>query len=105
MTALALLNRVLDRLALEYAESGKAERFEHLKIVLTQGRGAVRAAVLAERLSVAEGTVVTENAVHQATHRLKARYREILKEEIAATLDDPSQVDEEIRALFDAIRP
>jgi RNA polymerase sigma-70 factor (ECF subfamily) len=97
--ALTLLGRVLDRLAREYADSGRAETFEHLKVVLTEGRGAVRAAELATRL----GT--TENAVHQATHRLRARYRAILKEEIAATLDDPSQVDEEIRSLFDAIRP
>jgi DNA-directed RNA polymerase specialized sigma24 family protein len=98
--ALTLLGRVLDRLAREYAESGRADIFEHLKVVLTEGRGAVRGAVLAARLGMP-----TENAVHQASHRLKTRYREILKEEIAATLDDPSQVDEEIRALFDAIRP
>jgi RNA polymerase sigma-70 factor (ECF subfamily) len=103
--ALTLLNRGLDRLAREYAESGRAERFEHLKVALTQGRGAVRAAVLAERLSAAEGTVVTEGAVHQAIHRLKARYRVILREEVAATLDDPSQIDDEIRSLFDALRP
>ena len=97
--ALILLNRVLERLAGEYADSGRAETFKHLKVVLTEGRGAVRTAELAIRLDT------TENAVHQATHRLKARYRQILKEQIAATLDDPSEIKDEIRSLFDAIRP
>ncbi|MDB5348939.1 MAG: hypothetical protein JWN86_186 [Planctomycetota bacterium] len=96
--ALTLLKRSLDKLAKEYAESNRARIFEEFKIVLTEGRGAVRRSVLAERLGM------TENAVHQATSRLRVRYREILLEEITGTLDDPSQVDEEIRFLFDAVR-
>jgi len=46
----------------------------------------------------------TEGAVHTAVHRLKKRDRAILRKEIAATLDDPSEVDEKIRWLFEAIR-
>ena len=42
--------------------------------------------------------------MYTAVHRLKKRYRAILRREIAATLDDPSEVDEEIRWLFEAIR-
>ncbi len=42
--------------------------------------------------------------MHTAMHRLRKRYRSILQNEIAATLDDPSEVDEEIRWLFEAIR-
>ena len=97
--AITLLDRVLALLAAEYAESGRAELFDHLKVVLTEGKGAVRAAVLAERLGM------PENAVNIANHRLRERYRAILQEQIAATLDDPSEMDDEIRSLFDAIRP
>ena len=97
--ALTLLRNVLHQLAREYQASGRAESFEHLKVVLTEGRGAVPGAVLAERLGI------SEDALYAATHRLKARYRQILKEQIAATLDDPSQIKDEIRSLFDAIRP
>ncbi len=38
-----------------------------------------------------------------AVHRLRKRYREILQEQIAATLDDPSEMEDEIRSLFEAI--
>ncbi len=96
--AVTLLGRVLDLLAGEYAESGRAEAFAHLKVVLTEGNGAVSAATLAERLGTTEG------AVHGATHQLRKRYREILKDQIAATLDDPAQIDDEIRDLFAAMR-
>ncbi len=97
--AVTLLGRVLELLAAEYTEPGKAELFAHLKVVLTEGKGAISAATLAERLGIPEGTV------HTAVHRLKRRYRTILKEQIAATLDDPAQIDDEIRDLFEAIRP
>jgi len=97
--AVTLLGRVLDLLGAEYAESGRAEVFAQLKVVLTEGKGAIPAATLAERLGTTEG------AVHGAVHRLKKRYRAILQEQIAATLDDPAQIDEEIRDLFEAIRP
>ncbi len=97
--ATTLLGRVLDLLAVEYSDSGRADLFAHLKVVLTEGKGAVPAATLAERLGMTEG------AVHIAVHRLKKRYRVILKEQIAATLDDPAQIDDEIRDLFEAIRP
>jgi DNA-directed RNA polymerase specialized sigma24 family protein len=96
--ATTLLGRVLDDLGEEYMKSGRAEVFAHLKVVLTEGKGAVAAAALAERLGTTEG------AVHGAVHRLKKRYRAILKEQIAATLDDPAQIDDEIRDLFEAIR-
>ena len=95
--ALTLLDRVLDLLAREYAAKGHSELFDHLKIVLTQGKGAVPAATLAAELGKTEG------AVNMAIHRLRKRYREILEEQIAATLDDPSEMEDEIRSLFEAI--
>jgi DNA-directed RNA polymerase specialized sigma24 family protein len=96
--AFTLLDRVLALLAAEYAESGRADLFSQLKVVLTEGKGAVRAAELAVRLDMSEG------AVNNATHQLRKRYRAILQEQIAATLDDPSELDDEIRSLFDALR-
>jgi DNA-directed RNA polymerase specialized sigma24 family protein len=96
--ATTLLDRVLGLLAQEYAQTGRADVFERLKVLLSQGKGAVPAAELAAQLGTTEG------AVHTAAHRLKKRYRAILQREIAATLDDPSEVDEEIRWLFQAIR-
>jgi RNA polymerase sigma-70 factor (ECF subfamily) len=96
--ASTLLDRVLDLLVREYSAKGRSGVFDRLKISLTQGKGAVPAATLAAQL----GT--TEAAVHTAVHRLRKRYREILQEQIAATLHDPSEMDDEIRSLFDAFR-
>jgi RNA polymerase sigma-70 factor (ECF subfamily) len=45
---------------------------------------------------------MSEGAVRVAIHRLRRRYRELLREEIGQTLSDPAQVEEELRALFSA---
>ena len=47
---------------------------------------------------------MTEGAVKTAVHRLRRRYRELLREEIAQTLSDPAEVDEEIQQLFAALK-
>jgi RNA polymerase sigma-70 factor (ECF subfamily) len=96
--AITLLDRVLALLAEEYAANGGAKVFDRLKVVLTQGRGAVPAAELAAQLGTTPG------AIHTAVHRLKKLYREILRREIAATLDGRSDVDDEVRWLFAALR-
>jgi RNA polymerase sigma-70 factor (ECF subfamily) len=92
-----LLEQVLDRLACEYGAKGQSELFDQLKIVLTRGRGSVPGATLAEQLGK------SEEAVHMAVHRLRKRYREILEEQITATLEDPGELEDEIRSLFEAI--
>ncbi|MBI5773655.1 MAG: sigma-70 family RNA polymerase sigma factor, partial [Verrucomicrobia bacterium] len=43
------------------------------------------------------------NALKVAVHRLKRRFRQLLKAEVAGTLDDPGQVEAEMRALFAAL--
>ncbi len=96
--AVTLLDRVLELLAAKYAESGRGDLFTHLKVVLTQGKGAVPSATLAELVGK------SEEAVNTAIHRLRKDYRTILQDQIAATLDDPAQVDDEIHDLFEAIR-
>jgi RNA polymerase sigma-70 factor (ECF subfamily) len=99
--AIGLLDVVLARLAREAAEAGQAGRFEVLQATLGGGRSAVSYAELAARL----GT--TEAAVQAAASRLRKRYRALLREQIAATLDDPTDaaVDAEIRDLFAALAP
>jgi len=96
--ALALLEQVLGRLRGEYEASGKGRLFECLKGRLAGDGGTPYAATAAE-LSTSEG------AVKVAVHRLRKRYRELLREEIAQTLDDPADVDDEVRALFAALGP
>jgi RNA polymerase sigma factor (sigma-70 family) len=95
--ALSLLSGVIDRLRTEQAEAGKAETFEALKGVLTDGPRAMPYAELARRLGTTEG------AVQVAAHRLRKRYKALLLEAIAATVDDPADVDDEVRALFTAL--
>jgi|SRR5581483_7944734 RNA polymerase sigma-70 factor (ECF subfamily) len=92
--ALTLLDLVLARLRREFENENKAALFDQLKVVLTAGKGAVSNAEIAARLGMSEG------AVKVAAHRLRRRYRELLKEEIAQTVTGPEQVEEEIRALF-----
>lgn len=91
--ATTLLARVLDRLGAECAAAGKAELFEGLKIYLTVGRDKIPYAVAARDTGLTEGTL------RVAVHRLRRRYRELLRHEIAQTLQDADQVEEELRAL------
>jgi RNA polymerase sigma-70 factor (ECF subfamily) len=95
--ALTLLGRVLDALRREYHEVGHAATFEALSPVLTDGSRAEPYAAVARRLGTTEG------AVRVAVHRMRRRYGELLREEIGDTVGDPSDVDDEIRALFAAL--
>jgi RNA polymerase sigma-70 factor (ECF subfamily) len=97
--ALALLDRVLVRLREESVRADKGELFDKLKCTLTAGKSAARHAQLGETLGMSAG------AVKVAVHRLRRRYRELLREEIAHTLDDAGQVEDEIRDLFVALGP
>ena len=94
--ALALLAKVIERLQQECAADGKAKLFEQLKIFLTAGKGALSHTDAAKKLGM------DETAVRVAVHRLRKRYRQLLRDEISQTLADESQVDEEMRALFGA---
>ena len=93
---LTLLELVLARLNAEYADAGKAELFECLKVYLTAVKGTVPYAAVATKLGTTEG------AVKVAVHRLRQRYRQLLREEIAHTVASPAEIDGEIRHLFAA---
>ena len=92
--ALTLLDEVLRRLRAEYVEEGRAELFAALHPCLVGDRTAQPYAELAEKLGVSEGTVKA------AVHRLRQRYRQVLRAEIAQTVAGPGEVDEELRHLF-----
>lgn len=94
--ALALLSKVIERLQAECVVEGKGQLFEQLKVFLAAGRGEAAHADVAGALGMEEG------AVRVAVHRLRKRYRQLLRDEIANTLNDPAMVDEEMRALFGA---
>ena len=97
--ALTLLEGVLTQLSRQYAESGRAALFERIQFVLSGGPRETSYATVAAELGTTEG------AVQAAVQRLRSRYRTILRDRIAATLDDPSDfaIDEEIRDLFAAL--
>ncbi len=94
--AMALLAKVIERLAAEHAAAGTGAQFEALKIFLTAPKGEKPHAGIAAALGMDEG------AVRVAAHRLRKRYRQLLRDEIAHTLADPAMVDDEMRALFGA---
>ena len=94
--ALALLAKVIERLQKECEADGKAKLFEQLKIFLTAGKSETAQRETAKTLGMEEG------AVRVAVHRLRKRYRNLLRDQIAQTLADAADVDEEMRALFGA---
>jgi RNA polymerase sigma-70 factor (ECF subfamily) len=95
--AMTLLDCVLRRLRQEYVASGRETLFEQLKPTLTEASRAVRYADIAARLGSSEG------AVKVAVHRLRQRYRELLRAEIAETVATPAEVEDELRSLFAAL--
>ena len=92
--ALTLLDQSLDQLGRESRLTGKAALYERLRSNLTGAEGSSSHAEIGANLGMTEG------AVKKAAQRFRQRYREILRERIAGTIDDPRQVEEEIRTLF-----
>ncbi|MGA2616000.1 MAG: sigma-70 family RNA polymerase sigma factor [Thermoguttaceae bacterium] len=95
--ALTLLDQVLTRLSEEYETTGKRAILEQLQDCLTGDSHALPYADLAARLGMTEG------AVRVAVHRLRRRYRGVLRDEIAQTVAAPAEIDDEIRQLFSAL--
>jgi RNA polymerase sigma-70 factor (ECF subfamily) len=94
--AITLLQRVLARLRDENATEEKSRLFAQLRPFLMVGLNAVPYGEAATKLNLNEG------AVRVAVHRLRRRYRELLREEISQTLSDASDIAEEMRTLFSA---
>jgi RNA polymerase sigma factor (sigma-70 family) len=98
--ALALLDQVLTRLGDEYRAVGPAAAglFDQLQKLLTDESDRPSQAEIAGELAM------TENAVKQAFHRLRQRYRELLREEIAHTVMLPGDIEDELRHLITVLR-
>ena len=94
---ITLLDQVLMRLQTEQEVAGKGRQFETLKQFLTGGREEASYADVAEELGMSAG------AVKVAAHRLRQRYRELLRAEVAQTVAVPEEVDDEIRRLFETL--
>jgi RNA polymerase sigma-70 factor (ECF subfamily) len=88
------MEQVLNRLRAEQAALGKERQFEQLQDCLMADPEAPRYADLAGRLGL------SPDAVKMAVCRLRQRYRELLRSEIAQTVSSPAEVEEEIRHLF-----
>jgi RNA polymerase sigma-70 factor (ECF subfamily) len=97
--ALTLLDGVLADLRQEYEAAGRTRWFEQLKPFLAGDTKTAPYADAAAALQVSEG------AVRVAAHRLRKRYRELLRREVAQTVADDADVEDEIRALFAAVTP
>ena len=95
--AIDLLNLVLSNLANEYAKSGKDRLFERLRPALTGDAQAIGYAGIASELHI------SADAVKMAVSRLRKRYRELLRQNIADTVASPEDVDDELRHLFAAL--
>jgi RNA polymerase sigma factor (sigma-70 family) len=92
--ALTVLEQVLLRIGEEYRTTGKTDLFERLKQLLDDQPGRLSQAEIARELAM------TENAVKQAFHRLRVRYRELLREQIAHTVATPGEIEDELRHLI-----
>jgi RNA polymerase sigma-70 factor (ECF subfamily) len=95
--ALVLLENVLARLHEESVQAGKSGIFDRLKVFLTGEKPAGSYDQLASELEISAG------AMKVAVHRLRRRYRELLRAEIWQTVADPEEIEQEIRDLFIAI--
>ena len=95
--AMTLLNQALARLEKEFAVAGKAQQFAELKGFLSVEGNAAQYEAAAGRLQTTAG------AVSVAVHRLRLRYRELIRAEIAETVAGPREVEEEMHYLLELL--
>ena len=95
--ALRLLEIVFEKLKLEFTNKGKAAEFEQLQVLLTGKNEEFSYEQAATNLGMSDA------AVRQLTHRLRKRYRELLRAEVADTVADEEEIEGEIRSLFTAL--
>jgi len=91
--AMTLLEQALTRLRDENIAAGKLELFERLRDFVA-GESDISSAEAAAQMGL------TESAVKSALHRLRQRYRELVREEVAHTVAGPAEIDAELRYLI-----
>lgn len=97
--ALTVLDHALKRLRMEFAGAGREKLFDELKEFLTGDTPSQSHAEIGAKCGLSEG------AVKVAVHRMRRRYRDLLREEVAQTVAAPEEIDGEIRELFAAFQP
>ncbi len=95
--ALTLMERALDRLRAEAVAAGKLPLFESLSEFLAEPPAQGQYPPLAAKLNL------SESALRVAVHRLRQRYRTLLRQEIAQTVESPAAIDDEVQHLFAAL--
>jgi RNA polymerase sigma factor (sigma-70 family) len=95
--ALTLLDQTMNSLRNEFIAAGKQSEFDYLKGFLTAERGEISYAEVAKKLAINEG------AARTAVHRLRKRFRELFRQQIAHTVAGPEEVEEEVRYLLAAL--
>jgi DNA-directed RNA polymerase specialized sigma24 family protein len=91
--ALALLDTVRHKLEAEFVAGGKKELFDALQFYLSGEKGLAPYAEVAGRLNL------SVDAIKKAVERMRRRYGELLREEIAQTVTHPAEIDDEVRWL------
>jgi len=94
--ALSVLDAVMDRLRDEFVQHGRADYFDRLKVFLLD-QAETPYATLAREMGTSEG------ALKVAVHRLRKRYRDLFRQEIAETVSDLAEVEPELRYLAEAL--
>src|SRR5262245_22758504 len=92
--ALSLLENVISKLRAEFADAGKANEFDRLLVFLKGDSESARYDTLAEEMGISAG------ALRMSVHRMRRRYRSLLRAEIAESVCRPEEVDEELRFLL-----
>jgi RNA polymerase sigma factor (sigma-70 family) len=95
--ALTLLEQTMSRLRSEFERAGKIAEFDRLKVFLTADKKEIPYAAAASEIGIDEG------ALRVAAHRLRKRYRELFREEIAHTLAEGESVEDELRYLMSVL--
>ena len=96
--AITVLECAFARVRKEFTIAGKKKVFERLRHYLEEEAGA------GEYQAAAADLGLSSNAVAVAVHRLRHRFREAVREEIADTVPGPHEVEEEMRHLFSILR-
>jgi RNA polymerase sigma factor (sigma-70 family) len=97
--AITLLGEVMTRLGNEYGAQGKATMFQALEPYLDLSS----VQVVPSYEQVADQLQISIGAVKTLIHRLRKRYTALLREEVARTVSDPAEIDEEIHSLCEAL--
>jgi RNA polymerase sigma-70 factor (ECF subfamily) len=95
--ALALMEAAMRRLAAEQTASGKGASYELLRAFLSREPEPGEYTTIAERLNVAPGTLAVQ------VHRLRERYRNLVRAAVADTVESPLEVDAEMHHLLEAV--